>query len=222
MIMKKDDLPWMKWFWGDWFKCPEVRALSPETRCAWFEMIGLMWESTERGYLTLNNKPYPTECLARCLGFAQAKLEQSISEMESFNVFSRREDGAIYNRRIIADCELGEKRAHAGKKGGVCSSKTRSKIQANTQATTDSDSDSDLIPDLLRGVWGEWEQHRKEKKKPITPSTRKKQIAMLIGMGDERATAAINHSIKNGWVGIFEPDKKTNKQQKTDVLFPHY
>lgn len=135
----------MKWFWGDWFKCPEIRALSPSTRCAWFEMLGLMWESTERGYLTLNGKPYPIECLARCLGFAQANLEQSISEMESFNVFSRREDGAIYNRRMVADCELSAKRAKAGEIGGICSSKK----QANTQAkfkqplTSDSDSISD-------------------------------------------------------------------------------
>jgi len=147
-MSKKDDLPWMKWFWGDWFKCPEVRALNPETRCAWFEMLGLMWESTERGFLTLNGNPYPMDCLSRCLGFAQANLEQSIKEMESFNVFSRRADGAIYNRRMVSDCDLGEKRAIAGKKGGICSSKTRSKIQANVQAkskqllTSESDSDS--------------------------------------------------------------------------------
>lgn len=149
-FVKKDDLPWMKWFWGDWFKAPEVRALSPETRCAWFEMLGLMWESTERGYLTLNGRPYPIGALSRCLGFAQAKLEQSISEMESFNVFSRRDDGAIYNRRMVADCELGEKRAIAGQRGGICSSKTRSKLQANHQATCDSDSDlkNDSVFDL--------------------------------------------------------------------------
>jgi hypothetical protein len=152
-MSKKDDLPWMKWFWGDWFKCPEIRALNPETRCAWFEMLGLMWESTERGFLTLNGKPYPMDCLARCLGFAQANLEQSIAEMESFNVFSKRADGAIYNRRMVSDCDLGEKRAIAGKRGGICSSKTRSKSQAKPQAKSKqlltSDSDSDIDSDYV-------------------------------------------------------------------------
>ena len=236
-MYKKDDLPWMKWFWGDWFKCPEIRALRPETRCAWFEMLGLMWESTERGYLTLNGNPYPMDCLARCLGFAQANLEQSIAEMELFNVFSRREDGAIYNRRMISDCELGEKRAIAGKRGGICSSKTRSKIQANNQASTDSDSDSDSdlcikdksiiyssegIPGWLKNDWSEWEQHRRQIKKKLTPLTIKKQLEKLLEMGPDRAKAAIQHSIQNGWTGIFEKggfDGKGNSGNKTGARF---
>ena len=51
-MSKKHDLPAMPFYFGDWFKCPEVRAMNLETRMIWFEMLGLMWESTERGYLT--------------------------------------------------------------------------------------------------------------------------------------------------------------------------
>jgi hypothetical protein len=31
-------------------------------------------------------------------------------------------------------------------------------------------------------------------------------------MGEDRAIAALRHSIENGWQGIFEPDKKHGKE----------
>jgi len=61
------------------------------------------------------------------------------------------------------------------------------------------------IPDFLKKPWAEWEQHRQEKKKPLTPLAKKKQLAALVEMGEARAVAAINHSIANGYQGIFEP-----------------
>jgi hypothetical protein len=54
-------------------------------------------------------------------------------------------------------------------------------------------------------VWAEWVQHRKEIKKPLTPTTIKKQIAQLekfdkLGMD---TTEIINASISAGYVGLF-------------------
>lgn len=141
---KKHDLPAMPMYWGDWFKCPEVRALSPEARCLWFEMLGLMWESTDRGYLTLADKPMSKETLGRCLGFACDLLTRLLTELSEYGVYSVREDGAIYNRRMVRDAEISTKRAIAGKRGGLCSSKLPSKFQANTQANTE-DEDEDSI-----------------------------------------------------------------------------
>lgn len=53
-----------------------------------------------------------------------------------------------------------------------------------------------------------WEQYRVERKLKLTPTGRAALVKKLIGMGDERAIAAIEHSIANGWQGIFE--EKTN------------
>jgi len=142
--MKKHDLPAMPWYWGDWFKCPEVRALSPAARCLWFEMLGLMWESTPRGYLVLGGKPYPKEALGRCLGFACDLLEVLLGEMEQYAVYSKTEGGIIYSRRIIRDMEISKIRADAGRKGGICSSFAKGFAKANTQANTE-DEDEDEI-----------------------------------------------------------------------------
>jgi hypothetical protein len=243
-MAKKYDLPAMPFYWGDWFKCPEVRALSPEARCLWFEMLGLMWESTERGYLTLAGKPMTKETISRCLGFACDLLERLLAELLEYGVCSVRDDGAIFNRRMVRDAEISSKRASAGKIGGICSSKTRSKTQANTE-DEDEDEDEDVLhspncsnstdmsghyPDMMphvdtypiildtpafREAWGEWEAHRREKKKPIRPRSRKAAMKQLSAIGPARAIAAIENSIANDYQGIFE-----SKSQQRDTRPP--
>lgn len=54
-------------------------------------------------------------------------------------------------------------------------------------------------------AWREWAQHRKERRKPLTPTSARLQLRALADMGPARAVAAIRHSIANGYQGIFEP-----------------
>ena len=66
------------------------------------------------------------------------------------------------------------------------------------------------IPALLdtpefRAVWADWEQHRREKKQAITPTTRKRQLKNMAEIGVVRAIVAIEESISQGWQGIYEP-----------------
>jgi hypothetical protein len=66
------------------------------------------------------------------------------------------------------------------------------------------------IPALLdtpefRAVWADWEQHRREKKQTITPTTRNRQLKNMAEIGVVRAIAAIEESISQGWQGIYEP-----------------
>ena len=69
----------------------------------------------------------------------------------------------------------------------------------------------EIIPPLalntprFRDAWNQWEAHRREKRRALTPSTRKKQLVMLAKMGEELACQAIEESIKQGWQGLFEP-----------------
>lgn len=68
------------------------------------------------------------------------------------------------------------------------------------------------IPDNLRteafhAAWERWQQHRREKKKPVTPTNAFMLLKKLADMGPERAVIAIDHSITHGWQGIFEPNE---------------
>lgn len=107
----------MPFYFGDWRKAPEIRALDLDVRMIWFEMMGLMWESTERGYLTLNEKPVITPVISRMLGIDITTFERALKQMEEYNVFSRRNDGAIYCRKMVRDEEIRRNRSKAGKVG---------------------------------------------------------------------------------------------------------
>jgi hypothetical protein len=116
---KKVDLPFHKWYWAEWFASDDVQVLHPTARCIWFEMIGLMWQSSERGYLIRNDKPLPLEKLSRILRFDNLEeFKIHFQAVEDAGLFSRRvSDGAIFSRKILHDLEIYEQKAEAGRKG---------------------------------------------------------------------------------------------------------
>lgn len=74
-----------------------------------------------------------------------------------------------------------------------------------------------IIPPSLdtkefRKAWDLWMKHRTEIKKPLKPTTIHLQIKKLEEMGVERAIRALQHSIENGWQGIFEPKPDGNSR----------
>ena len=59
-------------------------------------------------------------------------------------------------------------------------------------------------PEMIT-AWGEWEQHRKELKKKLTPTTITKQLNFLASKStDDERIAVIDQSIRNGWTGLFD------------------
>lgn len=59
--------------------------------------------------------------------------------------------------------------------------------------------------------WQNWQQHRAEKKASLTPTAIRQQLERLAEMGEERAIAALKHSMANGWQGIYESNARPNK-----------
>lgn len=74
----------------------------------------------------------------------------------------------------------------------------------------DSDQSLPFSSEAFSSAWNRWQQHRRELKKKLTPSTAKAQLAKLGLMGEEAAIAAIDHSIAGGWQGIFQPRETNN------------
>jgi hypothetical protein len=117
--MKKHDLPAMPVYWGDWFKALDVQALPRDIRCTWFEMLGRMWESGDRGYFQIAGRAPTDEEGARMLGFGADVLlyQNHIKHLEDCKIFSRNSKGIIYSRRMIKDEKIRQERALAGSKG---------------------------------------------------------------------------------------------------------
>ena len=73
----------------------------------------------------------------------------------------------------------------------------------------------ELNTDAFKKVWGEWEQHRTEIKKKLTPLAVTKQLNKFAAWGHDKAIQAIETAIENGWQGVFEPTENRNGKSTT-------
>lgn len=111
-------MPAFQFYPADWRKDPGVQALSRHDQSVWFDMLCIMHESNERGVLLLAGRPMPEAAMCRMLGLDAATFAESLANLLSYGVVSRREDGALYNRRMVRDEAKRQEQAEYGKKGG--------------------------------------------------------------------------------------------------------
>ena len=117
--MAADKLPAIHFYPGDWRKDPGVQSLSYHDRGVWFEILLLMYESSERGKLLLNGHAMPEEALARLLVLDKQNLTTTLTTLLTYGVASRCEKtGALMSRRMVRDEEIRKVRKEAGKLGG--------------------------------------------------------------------------------------------------------
>lgn len=65
----------------------------------------------------------------------------------------------------------------------------------------------EIRSDEMQDAWFRWTKHRSEIKKPLRPTQCSAQVQQFIEWGIERSVVAINHTIKNGWQGLREPEQ---------------
>ena len=70
--------------------------------------------------------------------------------------------------------------------------------------------------DAFKAAWANWMQHRTESRNKLTPTAARQQLAKLASMGEARAIAAIEHSLANGWQGIYEPKEHHHANHNPD------
>jgi len=112
--------------------------------------------------------------------------------------------------------------------------KYRQNLKCNAPVTQCNDSpyassSSFLIPSSLNTsefhiAWGNWQKHRSEIKKKLTPSCAVMQLKEFESWGITRSIRAIEYTIKKGWQGIKEPEENSQagktiptSQQKTSA-----
>jgi hypothetical protein len=129
MSKKKDDKPYMPFYIGDWLKAPEVRALPLNHRMVWFEILCIMWQGDEKGYLTINNAPFVItdditgvitegdQLLSSMLGISSVLLQETFQFLKKLGVYKKREDGAIYSGFMVKLVQKQQVKSKAGKKG---------------------------------------------------------------------------------------------------------
>lgn len=204
MTNKKHDLPALPFYVGDWLKCPEVRALSLEARAIWFDMLCYMWESTERGYLTINGKPIPDKNLAQMLGVDEILLKQILKQLSDFAIYSVREsDGALYSRKMVKDEEIRKIRQKVGSEGGkksFASKFAQAKSQANAENENEIENEDENRNKLINDVLLRWNEFAKQN-----------NLSQVMKITDKRKSAILSRNAEPEFNldTIFEQIKKS-------------
>jgi hypothetical protein len=75
-----------------------------------------------------------------------------------------------------------------------------------------------LQTDAFRKAWSDWQDHRRQIRKRLTPLAAERQLGQLASWGAARAIAAIERSISAGWTGIFEEQHHGARNGKPAVI----
>lgn len=174
--------PSFQFYPGDWLNDAALRMCSVGARGLWIDMLCIMHQGSEYGYLKVNHKVILPPNLARMVGSTLEEIEGWLSELESAGVFSKDESGCVFSRRMIRDEEIRQARAAGGIKGGnpalmsnkKASEKVGSKVNLHpnlqpTPSSSSSSSSSKDIPPNPQGGNGGDERIRKTKAPDETP-----------------------------------------------------
>ena len=206
IVDKKYDLPAMPFYVGDWLKCPEVRALPPDYRGLWFDLICFMWESTERGVMVKpNGKPYTDTDIVRMVGLDNQNTGFWLTHLLDNGVCSRRSDGAIFSKRMIKDEKLRILRREIGKRGGnpniLVNRTLKSEVNQNIENENENENE-DVIKKNKdnRGVGKEGKRKNKEVKTKYLDSVflATNEYEKLVERFGKSGTSARIENLNNG------------------------
>ena len=75
-----------------------------------------------------------------------------------------------------------------------------------------------MIESINQEAWGEWvDWRRKEKKRPITPTSERLQHRLLAGYTHEQQRLILEHSMRQGYQGLFPDDVVRQQPAKTST-----
>lgn len=130
-------LPWFPFSPAVWHQDVGIQTLTYEERGIWFEMLLMMHDSEEYGYLSLNGKAISNERLAQLLNLSVEKMNAVVETLLDLGVCKREEVplktkdldkhnhndnppvmGRLYNRRLVIDQEKRLKITKEKRKGG--------------------------------------------------------------------------------------------------------
>jgi len=132
--------------------------------------------------------------------------------------FQLSENGYI-NKRITSEVEQYQSKsqkaresAEARWKGNADANALRPECEgnANHKPLTINHKPLTIPSEINPEAWGEFEQHRKEMKQPLTELARKKAMTAISGFSFEEQAEIIDNTIQNRWRGLF-PGKAKEK-----------
>lgn len=98
----------------------------------------------------------------------------------------------------------------------LSSARARARAEADWKSACECMSVDVLNADTFKAIWLDWCKHRREIGKSLKATTIKRQIRKLENMGLATAIAALEYSIEQGYMGIWQP-KPDEQSSKSSV-----
>lgn len=111
----QNKLTFIQFYPSDHRADPKLKICSLGARGLWIEMICLMNEASQYGYLEMNGLAITPKQLAALVGSHEKEVTNFLNELEINGVFSKNNSGVIYSRRMIKD----EKKRKTARKNGL-------------------------------------------------------------------------------------------------------
>lgn len=109
--------PAFQFYPADWRKDAALQSCSLSAQGLWINIMCIAHECDPYGHLVINNIPMTTAQIARFAGVSAKECDVLLVELQGSGVFTRKEDGCIFSRRMVKDERLRNLRAEGGKAG---------------------------------------------------------------------------------------------------------
>lgn len=130
--MANANLPWFKFFPGDWLKDANLRRAGHAAKGFYIDFLCIAYECEERGVFATSGSPWSDEEVASAINGDSSENLRLLRRLLDLTIISRNENGAIVSRRIVKDEAKRKACSEAGKKGGGSPHLSK----ANTDSTT--------------------------------------------------------------------------------------
>src|SRR5690349_18776272 len=117
------DLPYITFWKSDWMSDPLLTSCSLATRGAWMDILCAIHSLDNYGKITRTLEQFAK--LARCTPQEMRSAIDELKEMEVADITEIESKITIISRRMKKDQELRDKRADAGREGGLAKGKQK-------------------------------------------------------------------------------------------------
>lgn len=90
---------------ADWRSDPALAMCSEGARLLWLEMLLIMSESDQVGYLRIKGRTPTPKQIAALTRTDPEMVDERLQELEESGVFSRDKRGVIYSRKMVRDAK---------------------------------------------------------------------------------------------------------------------
>jgi hypothetical protein len=123
-----------RWFWSDWLGDPAVRRLTPAERGVWIDLLGIAATALPAGYIVdEKGNALTMDEIGRIANCSPAVASNLVNGILEKGAASRDRTGRLFNRRMVRDVALSEKKRRAGKLGAAVTALRWHEIQGSPQ-----------------------------------------------------------------------------------------